>query len=260
MDWQEILGSWVLIPKQPIAIVHFLGGAFVAAAPNLTYRWLLEQLAKEGYGIITTPFISTLNHQAIALFALNRFEEVKSRLQQHNILIPGYLPIYGMGHSLGCKLHLLIGSLFEVQRAGNILISFNNYPIDRAIPLIGQLELDRSLGLEFTPTPHETKKIIAQAYQIRRNLLIRFNNDDIDQTRSLNPILQQRFPNLVSTLTLPGNHLTPLGQNLDWQPGETFTPLDAIGQWVKQGLYGDLNRLQQEICRWLNPVRGGPAS
>ncbi|PSO91931.1 MAG: hypothetical protein BRC48_15245, partial [Cyanobacteria bacterium QS_9_48_30] len=24
MDWQEISGSWVLIPRHPIAIVHFL--------------------------------------------------------------------------------------------------------------------------------------------------------------------------------------------------------------------------------------------
>ncbi|MGJ3253883.1 MAG: DUF1350 family protein, partial [Elainellaceae cyanobacterium] len=33
MDWQEISGNWVLIPPRPTAIVHFLGGAFVATAP-----------------------------------------------------------------------------------------------------------------------------------------------------------------------------------------------------------------------------------
>src|SRR3712207_8300559 len=38
--------SWVLIPPRPKGIVHFLGGAFVATAPHVTYRWLLEQLGR----------------------------------------------------------------------------------------------------------------------------------------------------------------------------------------------------------------------
>ncbi|MGK7873708.1 MAG: DUF1350 family protein [Xenococcaceae cyanobacterium] len=254
MDWQEISGNWVLIPRQPIGIVHFLGGAFVAAAPNLTYRWLLEQLGKEGYAIIATPFVNTLDHTAIARNVLNRFESILERLQATNVLVQRYLPIYGMGHSMGCKLHLLIGSLFSVERAGNILISFNNYPARRAIPFVEQLEINPAFNVEFTPSPVETNELIAKSYEIRRNLLIRFNNDDIDQTVSLNPVLQTRFPNMVALLTLPGNHLTPLGQDINWQVGEVFTPLDAIGQWVKQGLSRDLNRLKQEIIRWLNPV------
>ena len=52
MEWQELSGSWVLIPPQPIALIHFLGGAFVGTAPNVTYRWLLGELDKNGYGII----------------------------------------------------------------------------------------------------------------------------------------------------------------------------------------------------------------
>lgn len=32
----------------PKAIVHFVGGAFVGAAPQLTYRLLLELLASKG--------------------------------------------------------------------------------------------------------------------------------------------------------------------------------------------------------------------
>ncbi len=254
MYWQEISGSSVLIPPKPIGIIHFLGGAFVGTAPNLTYRWLLEQLAKKGYVAIATPFINTFDHKTISREVLNRFETIVDRLKAKNSLGKSYLPIYGLGHSMGCKLHLLIGSLFCVERAGNILISFNNYPASRAIPFIEQLEIDRALSIEFTPSPTETNELIAQSYEIRRNLLIRFNNDDIDQTAILNPLLQKRFPNMVSCLTLPGNHLTPLSQEINWQAGEVFTPLDAIGQWLKQELSRDLNRLQEEILRWLNPV------
>lgn len=253
MDWQEVGSSWVLIPPRPKGIVHFLGGAFVATAPHVTYRWLLEQLGRQGYVAIATPFVNTLNHTAIARDVLNRFETTLDRLQSKGLLRKQYLPIYGIGHSMGCKLHLLIGSLFPVERAGNILISFNNYPAKRAIPFVEQLDINQTFNIEFTPSPLETNELIAQRYQIPRNLLIKFSNDDIDQTVILHPVLQARFPNMVALQTLPGNHLTPLGQDVKWQPGAVFTPFDAIGQWMKQEVYRDLNQLNREIIRWLNP-------
>ncbi|MGB3692769.1 MAG: DUF1350 family protein [Spirulinaceae cyanobacterium] len=255
MDWQEIYGSWVLIPRQPIGIIHFLGGAFVASAPHVTYRWLLEQLGKQGYVIVATPFLNTsLDHGGIARSVLNRFETITQRLENQGILSKGYLPIYGIGHSMGCKLHLLIGSLYAVKRAGNILISYNNYPVRRAIPFMDQFAIPQTFNVEFTPSPDETTAIIAKNYCVRRNLLIKFTQDNIDQTVSLTPVLQNLFPNLVAAQTLPGNHLTPLGQEINWQTGTDFTPLDAIGQWVKQGALRDVKRLNQEVSRWLNPL------
>jgi hypothetical protein len=89
---------------------------------------------------------------------------------------------------------------------------------------------------------------------VRRNLLIKFSNDTIDQTLILHPILGDRFANLIAFRTLPGNHLTPLGQELQWQAGSVFTPWDAIGQWLKDSLSQDLQKLSQEILRWLNPT------
>ncbi len=253
MDWQEVSGSWVLIPARPKGIVHFLGGAFVATAPQVTYRWLLEQLGRQGYAAIATPFVNTLNHTAIARDVLNRFETTLDRLQATTVLSKRYLPIYGIGHSMGCKLHLLIGSLFSVERAGNILISFNNYPARRAIPFIEQLNIDTAFDIEFTPSPVETNEIIIQRYQVRRNLLIKFTNDDIDQSANLTQVLQQRFPDMVAVQTLPGTHLTPLGQDVNWKAGTVYTPFDAIGQWMKQEVYRDLNQLKRVILQWLDP-------
>ena len=54
----------------------------------------------------------------------------------------------------------------------------------------------------------QTNDIIARKYQVRRNLLIKFKQDNLDQTLRLNPILQERFTNLVTLKMLPGNHLT----------------------------------------------------
>lgn len=251
-DWQEVAGNWVLIPPRPTGIVHFLGGAFVATAPQLTYRWLLEQLHQQGYAIVATPFINTLDHTAIARDVLWSFEQTLNRLQSTRLIRKQYLPIYGVGHSMGCKLHLLIGSLFDIERAGNILISFNNYPASRAIPLLEQVS--PFVSVEFTPSPKETDAIISKGYQVRRNLLVKFTNDDIDQTLPLNQLLQTKFPGMVSLQTINGTHVTPLGQDVSWPVGQVFSPIDAIGQWFKQEAYRDLNKLKQEICRWLNPL------
>ncbi|WP_107668772.1 DUF1350 family protein [Cyanothece sp. BG0011] len=255
MEWQEISGSSVLVPRYPVAIIHFLGGAFVGTAPNVTYRWLLEELAKEGYAIIATPFVNTFDHLAIARSVLNRFENILDRLHTNRSLGQGYLPIYGIGHSMGCKLHLLIGSLFSVERAGNILISFNNYPVKKAIPFLEQIDVEKYLSLEFTPSPDETKIIIAKDYKIRRNLLVKFTNDNIDETLVLSPLLDEKYPNLIALQNLSGNHLTPLSQEIKWQMGEVFTPFDAVGQWVKQTLSRDLYQLKYEILRWLDPAK-----
>ncbi|UBF29674.1 DUF1350 family protein [Kovacikia minuta CCNUW1] len=258
MDWQEVSGSWVLVPSRPVAIVHFLGGAFVATAPQVTYRRLLERLALQGYAIIATPFVNTFDHTAIAQAVLRNFDRTLEKLYDTS-LRKRYLPIYGIGHSMGCKLHLLIGSLFQVERAGNILISFNNFSARDAVPLVEQFssafsQLSPTFSVEFTPSPMETNHLVAQKYQIRRNLLVKFSNDTIDQTTALTDLLQTRFPGMVVAQTLTGNHLTPLGPDAKLQAGEIFTPFDAISQWIRQEVYRELHHLEETLLRWLNPL------
>ncbi|MBH8573206.1 DUF1350 family protein [Nostocaceae cyanobacterium CENA369] len=252
MDWKEIRGNWVIIPPNPIGIIHFLGGAFVATAPHLTYRWFLEQLAAKGYVVIATPFVNTLDHIAIAKSVLLNFDRTLERLHDSMALRKLYLPTYGIGHSMGCKLHLLIGSLLPVERAGNILISFNNYAAKDAIPLVEQF--NSTFAIEFTPSPLETNQLVLERYNIRRNLLIKFSNDTLDQSATLTKILQERFSDMVTAQTLPGTHTTPLGQDIKWQTGTSFTPFDALGQWFKQEVYRDLNQLKRAILLWLNPL------
>jgi hypothetical protein len=252
MDWKEISGSWVLVPKNPVGIIHFLGGAFVAAAPHVTYRWLLEQLGDKGYVVIATPFVNTLDHIAIAKSVLLSFDRALERLYEYNAVRKRYLPIYGVGHSMGCKLHLLVGSIASPERAGNILISFNNYAAKDAIPLVEQL--NALTMIEFTPSPLETSRIVREQYSVRRNLLIKFSNDSLDQSAPLSKILEERFPEMVTTQILPGSHTTPLGQDVKWQSGASFTAFDALGQWFKQEVYRDLNELKRAMLFWLNPL------
>ena len=255
-DWKEIAGNWVAIPPRPVGAIHFLGGAFIAAAPNLAYRSLLEFFCDRGYLVVATPFNIALDHIAIAEEVLLRFDRGLRTLYRHNLLEQS-LPIYGLGHSMGCKLHLLIGSLFEVQRAGNALIAFNNFPAQRSIPLVKELSALMAMEVEFSPSPKATNEMISERYKIRRNLLIQFTRDDIDQTQLMGQILQQRFGEMVSMQTLNGNHLTPLGQRLSLQPKGGFSALDAVSQWVEQSVYQDLTHLKRMLLLWLDPFSFG---
>lgn len=254
MEWKEYSGSWVLLPQQPVGIVHFLGGAFVGTAPQLTYKWLLEELSKLGYVVVTTPFLNTFDHVAIARQVLNRFETILQRLQDDNLLVQRYLPIYGIGHSMGSKLHLLIGSIFHPERSGNILMAFNNFPVKKSIPFMAQIQPYSPFNIEFSPNPEETLEIIRQDYPVHRNLLIQFTNDSLDQTPEIHRILEEKFAHMVAQITVKGNHLTPLGQEFELPISTTMaTPLDGLGQWLKTEWSGDLRNLRQEIKRWLNP-------
>lgn len=254
MDWQEISGNWVLMPDQPIAIVHFLGGAFVATAPQLTYRRLLEFLGTQGFVIVATPFVNTFDHTEIAQSVLQSFDRTLKALQPR---LKSYLPIYGIGHSMGCKLHLLIGSLFSVDRAGNVFISFNNYAAREAVPLVDQLTQFLSpqvFSVEFTPSPAETTQIIRDRYSVRRNLIIKFADDSIDQSLPLAELLEASFPGMITTRRLKGTHVTPLGPDVKWQTGAVFTPFDAVAQWMRQEIYRELHQLEKVILQWLDPL------
>lgn len=266
MYWQEVSGNWFLVPERPRAIIHFLGGAFVAAAPHLTYRWLLEALYAEGYAVIATPFVNTFDHSAIAQETFTTFEQGYIYLCKKRPELLS-LPIYGIGHSMGCKLHLLIGSLLDSsasqpaqQRAGNIFVSFNNFPARKAIPLLEQalqqastfvpdLQLDRRL--EFTPSPEETLSLIERDYTTPYNLLVKFRNDTIDQTRPLSDVLIQRFPRTTTVRIIKGSHTTPIAQDVQWEASTSFSPFDAIGQLMKQEFYRDIKVLKAEILYWL---------
>ena len=56
-DWQEVEGCWVLGPPPgtgpPQAVAMFCGGAFAGAAPQLTYRLLIECLTNRNLLVST---------------------------------------------------------------------------------------------------------------------------------------------------------------------------------------------------------------
>ena len=149
-NWENLKGNWVLRPSvsgdipgvddfdnsQPRAVIHFLGGALVGKAPHVTYRYLLEKLAAEGFLVVATPFNLSFDHLATCDEVLTKFEAVAPTLAKQY----GALPVVGIGHSCGALLQVLISSLFpDTPRAANALLSFNNKPVSDAVPFFEEV-------------------------------------------------------------------------------------------------------------------------
>ena len=140
-DWEEIHGNWILSPKidndePPRALLHFLGGAIVGAAPHITYRYVLERLAENGYLIVATPYNLSFDHLETCDNIISRFERAAPTIARKY----GALPVVGIGHSCGALLQLLITSLFpDTPRAANALLSFNNKPVNEAVPFFEEV-------------------------------------------------------------------------------------------------------------------------
>ena len=233
-----------MCPPDPSAIIHFLGGAFVAAAPQLTYQKFLSTLAHRGYCIIAAPFLVQPNHQAIATEVTTSFHRTYAQLQAR-ARVSSSLPIFGLGHSLGAKLQLLITCEEMLPRAGNLLISFNNSSSDRAIPFADWI--NPMIPLDFFPSPEQTLDMVQTRYQQPQTLVLRFKTDTLDDSQSLNPILKQKFPQTFMNQVLPGDHLTPLqGIRHD---SHTIHPVE---DWLNHEIFAQRSRLEQITLKWLD--------
>ena len=130
--WVQEGASHMLYPPagvDPKGVVHFLGGAFVGAAPHLSYRYLLEDIADQGYIIVSTPYNLIFNYVSMCACILRDSRDALSR-------VPAELPLIGVGHSCGSLMHTLLPVLYpdDCRRCANVLISWNNKPAKEAIP------------------------------------------------------------------------------------------------------------------------------
>ncbi|MFO0006323.1 MAG: DUF1350 family protein, partial [bacterium] len=122
-------------------------------------------------------------------------------------------PVLRLGHSLGCKLHLLAPDNGRTC-SGLVALSFNNFSAERSVPLLSEFAQQFGFRTEFSPSPSETLRLVSRSYRQPRNLLVRFRSDGLDQSRRLLGVLQERPDDATSLLELPGDHLTPASAGL----------------------------------------------
>ena len=233
--WRRVEKIWCNWPSNPIGIIEMIGGSYLAASPQLSYKSLLEGLAKTGFAIHTWSYLPGFDHQAQANEAWIDFRNCKKKLEER---ISCELKVYRIGHSLGCKLHLLAP---DGGRNSHSLInlSFNNYHANRSIPMIGKLASKLKLQTEFSPSPKETIRLIEEKYRQPNNLIIKFNKDQLDQSEILINCLKKRYEDSTEKLVLKGDHLTP---------ASTGIRHNLLGDWaVDKSKEKSLDSLIQEI-------------
>ncbi|XP_078428231.1 initiation factor 4F subunit (DUF1350) isoform X2 [Wolffia australiana] len=133
--------------RKPIAVIMFLGGAFIGAVPEVTYSYLIEMLAKEGFLIVSVPYKVTFDHSVVAREVYEKFHACFERLSSSGVPDSDLsaadltdLPLYSVGHSNGALLQMLVGSYFsEKIPKANVIVSFNNKPASVAVPYFEQL-------------------------------------------------------------------------------------------------------------------------
>lgn len=136
-EWTSLEGCWLLRPQgTPKGVIHFFGGVVAAAAPQLTYGYMLSQLTTRGYAVVAIPFNVTFNHTETAMHLGARFAAVKRALATDAAGLGG-LPSFGLGHSLGAVLLLLLACTdggVASSIAGMGALAYNHRPLRETVP------------------------------------------------------------------------------------------------------------------------------
>ena len=235
--WQQRDDLWVLEPDAPPrGLIEFIGGSYLAATPQISYRRLLEALAARGWRLHAWSYVPGFDHQSQANTAWRRF-----RLERSLLGMPSGARPLRLGHSLGCKLHLLAPDGGRGS-SGLVALSFNNFSAERSVPLLAELGQQFNFRSEFSPSPQETLEQVRRCYQQPRNLLVRFLRDGIDQSRRLQSVLQERSGDHSELLELPGDHLTPSSAGLRRQ---------FLGDWADDpARQRAVEQIASSIERW----------
>tara|TARA_Y100001968_G_C19382773_1_gene731190 strand:+ start:477 stop:1214 length:738 start_codon:yes stop_codon:yes gene_type:complete len=235
---------WCLWPSKPIGLIEFIGGSYLATNPQISYRRLLEGLNQKGFAIHAWSYIPGFDHQSQANEAWKALRKLRVQFENR---IGGLPKAIRLGHSLGCKLHLLAPDGGRNSHS-LIALSFNNFTAEKSIPFVEELSSKIGLQAEFSPNPKETMKIISTSYLQSQNLLIRFEKDNIDQSQYLLDILQNREGiDNTKIILMKGDHLTPASYGIRKfllrNNTETISKtrklsqlIDQIHQWIKETL------------------------
>jgi hypothetical protein len=205
-SWRQRGELWCLEPAEAGGLVEFIGGSYLATTPQLSYRRLLEGLAEAGWTVRAWSYVPGFDHQSQANAAWRCFRQARGEKSSKT-------PLLRLGHSLGCKLHLLAPDAGR-GCTGLAALSFNNFSAERSVPLLAGLGEQLGFRSEFSPSPRQTLQLVQDLYRQPRNLLIRFGDDSLDQSGRLLAALRSRPDDRSRLLQLPGDHLTPASAGL----------------------------------------------
>jgi hypothetical protein len=264
--YQKVSESWVAVNPavDSPGVVEFYGGYGFGHFPLASYGWLLDAVYAAGYSLVVVPYSSGFNHWKTAGRLLKEREAVLQAVPA----LRG-LPHWWLGHSLGCKLILLLDAAtteanefqppagagadaFRGMRGVRddrvVLMAPDISGTSAAIPvrwLAGLLDL---LGLGVRPSPPKTYALLERTGVFRRAGLMAFTGDTISGTKETSPpltvarlyrILASRRMERLEYAEQPGVHLQPCGGRvlfISFGPGLRFPADPAAAQPVQAGV------------------------
>jgi hypothetical protein len=287
MAWQEIEGSFVLLPPAvPWGVIHFTGGAVLGSYPHIVYNELFMRLCRRtGVAVVATPYNVGLDHRQLATDAAGAFLTTLKACQSRYGWSPR-MPVFGMGHSLGAKLQLLLhrtdaaGSPpFKAQRIA--LMAYNNYDVTDSLRMLetfagafsargaggvdsavikGLLKVvetvTATIGLRFSPAGPELRAQVRESRGPDTPVAaFRFATDTLDCSESL----AEDVP--IAVVELPGDHLTPVFLRLDLRgtSGVAAASFASAAPKWEVGEEKGLQGLVEALDRWLTGRPDDPA-
>ncbi len=218
-------------PSRPIGLIELIGGSYISIKPEVTYKRLIAGFLKRDFAVHSWGYIPNFDHQIQANYAWKQFRQSRKVLEKRIGLKTKSIKL---GHSLGCKLHLLAPDGGR-NCDGLVAISFNNFKANKSIPLLKVVSQKLNFQTEFSPSPYETFSLIREHYEQVNNLLIKFKNDNLDQNDLLLQSLKERPSDKSKIMLLDGNHLTPVSigireklLNSNFQSSLKYEKIDQI--------------------------------
>lgn len=276
----------------PSCLIVFVGGAGLGQYPHIAYNELLLRISdKLNAAVVAAPFPIGLDHFSLAkrVGELSRKAVIQCEDDVQR-LYPSNLPTYCLCHSLGCKLMSIYLAATEQDFEGIGFMSFNNFGFADTIGMAksfaetmgmsgtgsSQSSTDRMLeqvlnfaattvsaiGLEFTPSPMDTNRLIRLKFDSDRQAktrLFSFDDDTLENSFDFVKACEGKGPSVSG---LPGTHLTPVffKLGLDDLPNEARDLAREATRGVESASFGnegELNDLVNEIVSW---IKGKPPS
>jgi hypothetical protein len=285
-EWQDFV--YLLEPPSkstPSCVIFFVGGAGLGQFPQIAYNEFLLRLSDRlNAAVIAAPYAVGLDHFGLAKSVGELMRKAKLHCEEDSSkLYPKTLPTYCIAHSLGCKLSSIYMAATEQTYDGIGFMSFNNFGFSQTIGMAktfaDQLQknigigrgirpevLDQvfsfaemavgSIGLDFTPNPMETERLLTLKYneeQQERTRLFVFDDDMLDSTENFVQACNGAGPDVSG---LPGSHLTPVyfKLGLDELPDEVRGVAKEASGGLESASFGneeELNALVTEVSGWI---------
>ena len=130
--WRNVNKIWCLWPPRPKGLIEVIGGSYLSASPHLSYRKLLEEIFKGNIAIHAWSYLPGLDHQKLANEAWKELRGCKRKLEKRVGVLP---PPIKLGHSLGCKLHLIAPDSGRNSKS-LIALSFKKFAANKSKTLL----------------------------------------------------------------------------------------------------------------------------